>query len=272
MGLVLTGGVVLTYVAVAVAAPLVVAYDHARTDLVHRLLPPGAPLSSGNFALFGTDQVGRDIFAQVLYGARISLLVGLATVLVAGVLGVGLGMFAGYVGGWQDGFVMRIADIQLALPPFLLAILIAGVIGPSVANVVITLALTRWVIFARVARGSTLTFARRDYVDSARVLGASHGRLLRRHILPAMRTPLVVLASVQFGLVILSEAALSFLGLGVPPTEPSWGQTIAGGQDYLATAWWISTLPGLVLALVAVALGLFGGQLRDALDPHLRLR
>src|SRR5262249_35290646 len=158
---------------------------------------------------------------------------------------------------WQDGAMMRAADIQLALPPFLLAILIAGVIGPSITNVVLTLALTRWVVFARVARGSTLSVTRREYVDSARVLGATHLRLLRLHIWPSIRTPLLVLASVQFGLVILSEAALSFLGLGVPPTQPSWGQTIAGGQDYLATAWWIATLPGLVLAVVAVSLGIF---------------
>jgi peptide/nickel transport system permease protein len=272
VGLVVTGAIVLAYVMVALAAPVLIQYDHSRTDLVNRLRPPGSALTSGGLAPLGTDQVGRDILAQVLYGARISLLVGVATVLVAGVVGVGLGMLAGSSGGWQDSLVMRVADIQLALPPFLLAILIAGVLGASVANVVITLALTRWVIFARVARGSTLTFSRRDYVDSARVLGASQGRLLRYHILPAMRTPLVVLASVQFGLVILSEAALSFLGLGVPLTEPSWGQTIAGGQDYLASAWWISTLPGLVLAFVAVAFGLFGGQLRDALDPHLKLR
>lgn len=272
VGLVVTGALALAYVVIAIGAPLAIHYDHAQTDLTHRLLPPGGALEAGGVALFGTDQVGRDVFVQVLYGARISLLVGVATVIVAGLIGVSLGMLAGYGGGWQDGLVMRIADIQLALPPFLLAILIAGVLGASVANVVITLALTRWVIFARVARGSTLTFSRRDYVDSARVLGASHFRLLRFHILPAIRTPLLVLASVQFGLVILSEAALSFLGLGVPPTAPSWGQTIAGGQDYLATAWWIATLPGLVLASVAVALGLFGGYLRDYLDPHLRLR
>src|SRR5262249_54959635 len=138
-------------------------------------------------------------------------------------------------------------------------------------NVVITLAFTRWVLFARVARGSTLSQSARDYVDSARILGASDWRLLRFHVLPAIRTPLIVLASVQFGLVILSEASLSFLGLGVPPTEPSWGQTIAGGQDYLATAWWIATIPGLILAGVAVTLGMFGGQLRDRLDPHLRV-
>jgi peptide/nickel transport system permease protein len=271
-GLVLTSLVVLAYVLVAVVGPWVISYDHARTDLGHRLAPPGTVVSDGAIAPFGTDQVGRDVFGQVVYGARISLLVGFATVIVAGVLGVGLGMLGAYGGGWRDGLVMRTADIQLALPPFLLAILIAGVLGASIANVIITLALTRWVLFARVARGSTLAYANRDYVDSARILGASHGRILRHHILPALRTPLLILASIQFGLVILSEAALSFLGLGVPLTDPSWGQTIAGGKDYLDSAWWIATLPGLVLATVAIAIGLFGTQLRDALDPHLRTR
>lgn len=268
--LIVSGAVIAAFTAVALIGPLVVQYEHFHTELGSRLKPPGSVLDTG-VAWLGTDQVGRDVLGQIVYGARISLIVGVATILFAGVFGAAFGMLAGFFGGWQDSTIMRIADVQLSLPPFLLAVLIAGVIGPSVVNVVITLAFTRWVLFARVARGSTLSHLHREHVDAARVLGASNLRLLRYHIWPAIRTPLIVLASVQFGLVILSEASLSFLGLGVPPTEASWGQTIAGGQDNLSTAWWISTLPGLILAVVAVTMGIFGGQLRDRFDPHLRM-
>ena len=238
-----------------------------------RTLPRESPLPSrapgsivnGQVSLLGTDQIGRDLAGQILYGSRVSLFVGAATILIAGVFGSALGMLAGYSGSWVDTLIMRVADIQLALPPLVLAILIAGVIGPSVINVVVTLAITRWVLFARVARGSTLSYSTREFVRLGHVLGASNRRILLRHILPSIRTPLLVLASVQFGLVILSEASLSFLGLGVPRSVPSWGQTIAGGQDYLGTAWWISTEPGIALAAIAVATAVFGAQLRDYL-------
>jgi peptide/nickel transport system permease protein len=268
-GLIVSGSVIAVFVLAALLGPLFVHYEHFHVNLLYRLEPPGS-IVNGQISLLGTDQVGRDLAGQILYGSRVSLFVGAATILIAGVFGSALGMLAGYSGSWVDTLIMRIADIQLALPPLVLAILIAGVIGPSVINVVVTLAITRWVLFARVARGSTLSYSTREFVDSARVLGASNRRILLRHILPSIRTPLLVLASVQFGLVILSEASLSFLGLGVPPSVPSWGQTIAGGQDYLGTAWWIATEPGIALAAIAVATAVFGAQLRDYFDPHLR--
>lgn len=254
----------------AVVGPSIVTYDHVHTELLYRLRPPGSEIPGG-IAVFGTDQVGRDVFRQVLYGARVSLVVGFATVVVAGLVGSILGIAAGVAGGKLDSLLMRVADIQLALPAFLLAILTAAVIGPSVTNVIITLALTRWVVFARVARSAALAVRHREFVDSARILGASPLRVTVVHIVPACIAPLLVVASSSFGLVVLAEASLSFLGLGTPASTPSWGQTIANGRDLLPMAWWISTLPGVVLAIVTVTFGIFGDALRDHLDPHMEV-
>lgn len=262
---------VLVFTLIAALGPLAVPYDHIDTNLLSRLKPPLTELRSG-IAWFGTDQTGRDLFGQVIHGARVSLIVGFATVFIAGIVGALTGIVAGLRGGWVDDVLMRLADLQLALPAFLLAILIAAVIGPSVTNVVLTLALTRWVVFARVARGSTVAVREREFVDSARLLGASRWRLMRRHILPLAVTPLLIVATTQFGLVILAEASLSFLGLGVPTNVPSWGQTIASGRDYIGTAWWIATMAGLVLALVTIGFGVFGDTLRDDLDPRMKGR
>ena len=258
------------FVLAALFGPMLLGYDAVQTRTGERLLPPGTVLSTGELALLGTDQVGRDVLSQVMQGARISMTVGVATVLLAGTIGTIIGVIAAYVGGAVDSVLMRIADIQLAFPAILLAILIAAVLGPSVTNVIITLAIARWVTFARVVRSSVLSTKGREYVDSARVLGASHWRVIGQHILPAAITPLVIIATVEFGLVIIAEASLSFLGLGTPPGSPSWGLTIANGRDHLATAWWISTMPGLALAIVMVSVGMLGDELRDRLDPNLR--
>lgn len=179
-----------------------------------------------------------------------------------------LGILAGYFGGATDTFVSRFIELQLAVPPFLLAILIAAVLGPSVANLVLVLALTRWVKFARVARGGSFKLREETFVHAGRVLGVSNVRILARYVLPMLMTPLVILATVEFGLVILAEAGLSFLGLGAPLTTPSWGALIATGRQYLDVAWWISVVPGICLVLVGVAAGLVGDALRDRLDPE----
>ena len=261
---------VLLFVVLAVFGPIVLPYNSVEVHLGDRLRPPGALLAGGSRAWLGTDRLGRDLLAQVVAGARVSLLVGGMTVLVAGAVGVVLGITSGYFGGWFDNVVMRFADIQLAFPPILLAILIASVMGPSVTNVIITLAITRWVKFARVIRSSTLTAKSRDFVDAARALGGRPSRILTRHVFPFTLTSFLVIATVEFGLVILAEAGLSFLGLGTPDALPSWGLTISSGRDYLSTAWWISAIPGLALVLVVIAVGTFGDRLRDRLDPHLR--
>ena len=259
---------VAVFVVAAVAGPILVEYDAVRVRTGDRLKAPGATLRDGSRAWLGTDQVGQDVLAQVLQGARVSLLVGVATVAIAGLIGMTLGVLAGYYGGWVDGVLMRLADIQLAFPSILLAILIAAVLGPSVLNVIITLALTRWVTFGRVARSATLATKEREFVLAARAIGAPPVRLLARHLVPSTLAPLIVIATVEVGLVIIAEASLSFLGLGSPPDQPSWGRTVANGRDYLNTAWWISTMPGLALSLVVIGVGVFGDRLRDHLDPR----
>jgi peptide/nickel transport system permease protein len=265
--LVAWGLLVALFGAVAVVGPVLVPYDAVTVHLGDRLRPPGAVLSDGRRAWLGTDQVGKDLLAQVLQGARVSLQVGVAAVAVAGAIGLVVGVTAGAYGRWVDTVMMRVADLQLAFPSILLAILIAAVLGRSLANIVITLSVTRWVTYARVARASTLAVKEREFITAARATGVGGFRLVRRHIVPFTLTPLVVIATVELGLVILAEASLSFLGLGTTPAAPSWGLTIANGRDYLTSGWWISTIPGLILSLVVVVVGQFGDAVRDALDP-----
>jgi peptide/nickel transport system permease protein len=260
------------YAAIALVGPLLITYDPVKVQIGQRVKPPGTVLEDGSRAWLGTDQVGRDLLAQIVRGARISLLIGLATVVVAGVAGSLLGLVGGYFGKALDNVIMRLADIQLAFPSILLAILIASVLGPSVANVIITLCFTRWVVFARVARATTLVTKEREFVTATRASGAGTARILVRHIAPALVAPFLVIATVEMGLVIIAEASLSFLGLGTNPSEPSWGLIIANGRDYLNTAWWIATLPGVALCLVVLSVGIFGDRLRDALDPRLSRR
>lgn len=250
------------FVFFAVFGPLIVPFNAVATSIVDRLRPPGSVLSDGATAWLGTDQIGRDMLGEVIGGARLTLIMALATILVAGIVGIVLGLVAGYFGGWIDNLIMRLADLQLAFPGLLLAILIAGVLGPSVRNVVISLAITRWVTFARLARSSALSVNKLDYVSAARLLGVSHIRLLGRYLLPASISPLFVLGTVEVGSVVLSAASLSFLGLGVPPDQVDWGSTIANGSDYLLTAWWISTFPGIALAGLVLSVSLLGDKLQ----------
>jgi peptide/nickel transport system permease protein len=261
---------VAAYVLAAIFGPMLLDYDAVATSTRDRLLPPGSTLSSGDIAWLGTDQVGRDVLAQVFQGARISMTVGVVTLILAGSIGLALGIGSGYFGGKLDGIIMRLADVQLSFPSILLAIFIAAILGPSVINVIITLAVTKWVVFARVARGQTLSIKQRDYVDSARVMGAGTWFIIKRCIAPAAMAPVLVVATVELGLVIIAEASLSFLGLGTPQSSPSWGLTIAQGRDYLGTAWWISTVPGIALAILVISVGTLGDELRDRFDPNMR--
>ena len=263
---------ILFFIAAAIVGPYIWPYDSLEVRTGDRLQPPLAILKDGSRAWLGTDKVGRDILAQILEGARISLIVGGATIFLAGSIGLIFGVLAGYRGGFSDSLLMRLADIQLAFPSILLAIMIAAVLGPSVTNVILTLSLTRWVIFARVARAATLTAKEREYVLAARATGVPPLRMLVKHIIPATIPPLLVIATVEVGLVIIAEASLSFLGLGVPAGQPSWGQMVAIGRDNLNTAWWMATMPGAALSLVVLSIGLFGDQVRDELDPRARKR
>lgn len=258
------------YAVAAVIGPILLHFDPVKTRTSMRLQPPFSRLEDGSFALLGTDQVGQDVFAQMLLGARISLLVGIATLVLAGLIGVTVGMVAGFFGGWSDSLLMRLADIQLTFPSILLAIFIAAVLGPSVVNVILVLAISNWVTFARVNRSQVLSLKHREYVDAARTLGAGNRHLMLRTIFPGCLAPVMVVATVELGHVILAEASLSFLGLGVPTSVPSWGVTISNGRSYLSDAWWISTLPGIALALLVMTTGVLGDALRDRYDPRLR--
>ena len=269
---ILTAIPLVLYIAIAAIGPLVLAYDPITVQITQRLKPPGTILQNGTRATLGTDQVGRDVLAQVVRGARVSLFIGLTTVVVAGLVGSFLGLVAGYFGKGVDNVLMRLADIQLAFPSILLAILIAAVLGPSIANVIITLSFTRWVVFARVARAATLVTKEREFVTATRASGAGTGRILLRHIAPALVAPFLVIATVEMGATVIAEASLSFLGLGTNATQPSWGLVIANGRDYLNNAWWIATMPGIALSLVVLSVGVFGDRLRDALDPRLSRR
>lgn len=262
--------IVTVVVLMGVVGPLLTDYDALAVNVADRLLPPGSNTSSGELALLGTDQLGRDLLAQIIQGARVSILIGLATLLLAGTIGGVVGVAAGFRGGALDMGFMRLADIQLAFPALLLAIFLASFLGQSVMNVIITLAITRWVVFARVARSQVLTVRRREFVEATSALGGSAWFVIRRCILPSVVSPLAVVATVELGLVIIAEASLSFLGLGTPPTSPSWGLTIANGRDYLDSAWWIAAFPGIALAALVIAVGALGDHLRDWLDPYVR--
>ncbi len=262
------GAVVALVTLVGLLGPVLVPYNPLEMRLEHRLLPPGSVLPDGRTAWFGTDQLGRDLVQQVIHGARVSILVAVSTVAIAGTVGTMLGLLAGYYGGLTDTALMSLVDLQLAFPPLLLAILIAAMIGPSVGNVILTLSVIRWAVFARLARGSALSLREKEFVEAARALGTSHVQIMTRHILRNIFTPIVIVATLQVALQMLAEAALSFLGLGIPHPLPSWGVTISQGRDYLANAWWVATIPGAVMTATVLSVGLFGDAVRDYLDPH----
>ncbi len=258
------------YLVAAIIGPILVQFDPVATDTANRLLPPLSVKDDGSIALFGTDQVGQDLFAQTLQGARMSMLVGVSALIIAGVIGVLIGVLSGYFGGAVDSALMRLADVQLAFPGILLAVLVASVLGQSVVNVIIILAIGGWVTYARVTRSQVLATKNREFVDATRTLGAGHWHTVRTTILPACVAPVMVIATMDIGSIILAEASLSFLGLGTPPSTPSWGLTIAGGRNYLASAWWISTIPGICLAILVISFGVLGDALRDRYDPRLK--
>ncbi|WP_234320527.1 ABC transporter permease [Streptomyces sp. SBT349] len=249
------------YLLVALVGPLLIDYDPVHTPLEDRLLSPGSETSDGSTAWLGTDGVGRDVLAQIVYGARTSVIIGGSTVGISCLVGVALGAVAGYARGWVDAVLARIFDVLLAFPAILLAIVIAGAFERSVPLVVFALSATAWISFARVTRSIAMSVRERAWVDAARVMGVPARTILGRHVLPFTAGPIVALATLEFALVVLAEAGLSFLGIGLPPSTVSWGQTIAGGKEYLETAWWISTLPGIALSLLIVNVGILGDQL-----------
>jgi peptide/nickel transport system permease protein len=255
-------------------------FDMATLDLMDARLPPAWVEGGSTKYLFGTDDQGRDILSAVMYGSRISLFVGLASVALSVLIGVGLGLLSGFVGGAVDGFIMRVCDVMLSFPAILVALLIDGAgraIFPNAHEslafsvLVIAIALTGWVQYARTVRGSTMVERNKEYVQAARVIGVAPLRVMFRHVLPNVLGPVLVLATIQIAGAIITEATLSFLGVGVPPTSPSLGTLIRIGQDFLFSGeWWITIFPGLMLVLIALSVNLLGDWLRDALNPRLR--
>ncbi|GAB3745579.1 ABC transporter permease [Microlunatus parietis] len=249
------------YLIAAVIGPALVPYDPINTPLADRLKPPGAVTSTGATALLGTDALGRDLFGQIIHGARTSVIIGVCVVLISLGVGVLIGAVAGFRGGWIDAVLARCIDILQAFPGLVLAIVIAGIFARSLLLVIIALSVTNWISFARVTRGVVLTLRERYWVDAARLMGVPGPLLLIRHVLPFTAGPLVAMATLEFALVVLAEAGLSFLGIGLPSSIVSWGQTVAAGRAYLASAWWISAWPGLALSVLVVSVGILGDQL-----------
>jgi peptide/nickel transport system permease protein len=278
-------GVALLIILAAVFAPLIAPYDPfnpATLNLMDGFTPPMEPnMISGNVYWLGTDNQGRDIFSAILYGARISIFVGFSAVVFAMVLGIGLGLTAGWRGGWVDGALMRIADIQLSFPSILIALLIFGIarglIPPSMREdlaiwvLIVSIGLSDWVQFARVVRGATLVEKNKEYIQAAKVIGVRPVRMVLGHILPNVMGPVLVIATISLALAIIAEATLSFLGVGVPPTQPSLGTLIRIGQGFLFSGeWWILLFPAITLLALALSVNLLGDWLRDALNPKLR--
>jgi peptide/nickel transport system permease protein len=263
--------VVMLVVVAALGAPLIAAYDPTEQNITDRLKPPGALDAAGRAHVLGTDHLGRDIMARVLYGARPALMVGFAAVAISGVLGMMVGLVSGYFGGRIDDVFMRLADIQLAFPFILLAIAVIGVLGPSLPVIIVVIGVSSWVIYARVVRGAVLSLREREFVQAAHALGSRDGRILLRHILPNAFTPWLVVATLDMARVIVIESALSFLGLGVQPPTPTWGGMLADGRVYISTAWWLATFPGLAILVTVLGINLFGDGLRDTLDPRLKV-
>lgn len=261
-GVVLLGLMVLA----AVFAPVITQVDPLDQNVIKGLQPPSAAFP------FGTDKLGRDILSRLLYGARISLLVGVAVVVGSGLIGGLFGLAAGWYGGWIDEIMMRVTDIFFAFPALILAMAIAAALGPSLENALIAITAVTWPVYARLVRGQILTLKQREFVEAARVIGVSDVRIVLRHLLPNSLAPLLVQASFDLGGAILSVAGLSFIGFGAQPPTPEWGVMISEGRNYLATQWWLATFPALMILVVVAAFNLLGDGLRDLLDPRLRGR
>lgn len=261
-----------TVVLVAAFAPILAPHDPYRQNIITRLQPPAWMDRGSSQFVLGTDQLGRDTLSRLIYGARISLIVGTSAVFGAGLLGVFLGLLAGYYGGRVDYVVSTLINAAWSFPFILLALIIVAVLGTSLQNLIIALVATSWASFARIVRGEVVALRDREYVEATRALGVKTHRIIARHILPNVISSILVLASIEFGRAILRESFLSFLGLGVPPSIPSWGGMLSEGRSYIFSMWWLVTFPGVAIFITTLGVNLFGDGLRDLFDPRLAKR
>ncbi len=265
LGLILVTLVLLS----AIFGPNIAPYDPTQHNLRSRFKPPGFTDEKGTYIL-GTDQLGRDVLSRLIMGSRVSVVVGLTAVVIAGVIGVAYGLIAGFVGGRVETVLMRIADAFLGIPFIILVIAVSGVVGPGLTTLILILGLTNWVTYARVVRGEVLVIRELDYITAAEVIGQSQFKIMIKHVLPNVFSSVIILAALQVGTTILAESSLSFLGLGVQPPTITWGLMLADGRQYLGSAWWMATLPGLAITATVLGVVFLGDWLRDFLDPRLQ--
>lgn len=250
---------------VGIAAPIIAPYNPVETNLSMKLLPP---FTEGH--LLGTDQLGRDILSRIIYGTRVSVIIGLTTVFFAGIIGTLVGILAGYFRGWLDNVLMRIVDVQLSFPFILLVLIINAVLGTGLKNIIISLIIVGWIMYARVVRSEVLALREKEFIQSCFATGVPRWEIIIKHIVPNLFTPLIVLASLQVSTFIIAEASISFLGFGVQPPTPAWGNMLNEGKNFIFSSWWLITFPGLAIVLTTLGINLFGDWLRDELDPELK--
>ena len=264
-------GILLVIIASAVCAPWIVANDPLSVDIRHRLAPP-AWMDGGTPAhVLGTDQIGRDLLSRVIHGGRVSLIIGVTAVLISSTIGVLLGLVAGYAGARVDWIIMTLVNVMLTFPFVLLALAVIAVLGPSVINMILVLGVADWPLYARVIRAETLAIREREFILAGRALGMSHLRIMFRQMLPNLVSVIVVIATLQVARVIILESFLSFLGLGVQPPIPAWGNMLGEGRVYMLNSWWIAAFPGLAIFVTTLAINLMGNALRDWLDPYMKV-
>lgn len=262
--------IVLFVTLVAIFAPALAMYDPAATDVSNRLVPPFWLEGGNTNFLLGTDNLGRDILSRIIYGSRVSLLVGISAVILAGIIGMFLGLLAGFYGKIWDFIIMRTVDSFLAIPNILFMLIILAIVGPSLTTLILVLGGTSWVVYARMVRSETLSVKERDYVSSARAIGSKNFRIITKYILPNVLSSFIVIATLNVASTIIAEASLSFLGLGIQSPEVSWGLMLSDGREYLATSWWVATFPGLAITITVLGVIFLGDWLRDVLDPRIK--
>ncbi|MDO7282856.1 ABC transporter permease [Shouchella clausii] len=252
----------------AIFAPWIVPHDPFQIDATQRLIPPAWMENGSSLHWLGTDHLGRDVLSRLIYGGRVSLFVGIVSVVIAGFIGLTLGLASGYLGGWLDTLIMRFVDAMLAIPTLLLVLVAMVMLEPSIATLILIIGLTSWVQYTRVVRGEVLSVKEREFVQSANTLGASNTYIVRKHILPNVLSSFIVIATIGIGTAILTESSLSFLGFGVQPPDITWGGMLNDGRNYLATSWWVATFPGIAITITVLSFTFLGDWLRDLLDPR----